>query len=239
MTALDLAEAFSKIEWAEAQFDTVQRDSDAFFKTQPYEPVYDNNLYPGETAVKIKLTADIPNVLKVSVGAIIHSLRSSLDLLAVALARRNSATRTNDVYFPISASASVFRDDGLKKIKRLSAADVAEIENIKPYAGGNDLLFALHKLDTTDKHNQLVAVGGLLQSIGIDDFEGAFRSIPGMENGRLDGTVPLLALKPNANGKIHLSSHIAFSDIGYAKDQPVLPTLHQFADLTKSIIDLF
>ena len=63
--------------------------------------------------------------------------------------------------FPISASEDTYLhgpNAGRKAIKLLSKADQQTVRDLKPWKGGNGLLYALHQLDITRKHRRLVEV---------------------------------------------------------------------------------
>ena len=86
-------------------------------------------------------------------------IRSSLDILAVTLAERNGHIAPKDVYFPIANCVLDFIDPvhgAIKKIARLSDIDRRAIEKLKPYQGGDDMLFSLHQLDLIRKHRKLI-----------------------------------------------------------------------------------
>jgi hypothetical protein len=100
----------------------------------------------GKHAFKYAIRNPLPLLINAEAGAIINSIRSSLDILAVTLAKRHGATNVKDVSFPVSASASMFAHSGAKNIKRLSAKDRSTIEGFAPYKGGNDALYALHQI---------------------------------------------------------------------------------------------
>jgi hypothetical protein len=41
------------------------------------------------------------------------------------------------------------------------------IDATKPYAGGNDALWRIHKLNNVDKHRLLITVGSMVRSVDI------------------------------------------------------------------------
>jgi hypothetical protein len=87
---------------------------------------------------------------------IANELRACLDSVACQLAIRNGKDPKN-VYFPISKSKEIFEDDGMKKIRKLSASDQAAIVDLAPYKEANPTLFGLHEADRTRKHQRLGA----------------------------------------------------------------------------------
>ncbi len=98
----------------------------------------------------------------------INSIRSSLDLLVNRLAERARYSGKEDAHFPICRDRDAFfkgKRAGRKAIKRLSTDDHRIIEELEPWAGGQDpLLYVLHDLDVTRKHRLLVVVTPRIQS---------------------------------------------------------------------------
>ncbi|MFZ0694949.1 MAG: hypothetical protein WAN51_12530, partial [Alphaproteobacteria bacterium] len=158
----DLLDAYAAIDWAVSDLPILESKINGWLNDSPYTLFGDLESQPGKKILRLRNVKAIPAIINAEAGVIIHSIRSSLDILAVALAERNGATDPKDVYFPVSASHAAFLDTGrgggMKKIKRLSVADCAVIENLKPYKGGNNYLFALHDVDVTRKHRRLVSV---------------------------------------------------------------------------------
>ena len=58
--------------------------------------------------LKLRVYDSLPSIINADVGAIINSLRSALDLLAVSVAKSEMVLRYNDVYFPIARNADAF-----------------------------------------------------------------------------------------------------------------------------------
>jgi hypothetical protein len=104
-------------------------------------------------------------LFQVEVGVCLNVIRSSLDILASALANRHRQALIGDAYFPIASNKAVFLAGkgykGDKFIQALPAKERSIIESLKPYRGpgGNHLLCALHDLDIVRKHMTLLEAG--------------------------------------------------------------------------------
>lgn len=91
-----------------------------WIKTRPYVAIVEPDSDPAYEIVKARFVGKPPPlVINAEAGAIINMIRSSLDLLAAALAERsgtisNGTVRIDDVYFPIRPSVQSF-DAALKK----------------------------------------------------------------------------------------------------------------------------
>jgi hypothetical protein len=239
----DLLDAQAAIDWAVSDLPILQAKIDAWLNDAPYTLFGDLDSKPGEKIIRLRNVKLIPAIINAEAGVILHSIRSSLDILAVALAERNGATGPKDVYFPVWKDVAAFtnpRDKTIEKIKRLSTADQAVIKDLKPYKGGNDYLFALHDLDITRKHRRLVSVFSGLSAILIS--AGAARDgvkfVPvwqGFKNEAILATAPARA----SESHIHLDLEIRFTEPRIVSHRPLIKILREFASLAESIIALF
>jgi hypothetical protein len=102
-------------------------------------------------------------------GEIIQSLRSALDHLAyqLVLVGTGKPGPFFHVYFPIFDSPEKYEAGKLGQIKGMRKDAIDAIDAIKPYGGGNDTLWKIHRLNIIDKHRLLVAVGSTFESFDI------------------------------------------------------------------------
>lgn len=241
----DLLHAFSCVNWAETQIPQLVRRIYAWRNNSPYRFVKEHHPELGKTHIKLADVKPLNPIINVEVGLIIHSLRCSLDLLAVALAERNGSLSPTDVYFPIGRNSQEFIDPvngAIKKIDRLSEQDRITIKNLNPYEGGDDLLFAMHQLDIQRKHRRLIAVR-LDPSIMIVAAEGPTTALdfptvwPGLKNDAVVATTGIGA----TNDQIEITLDIAFEGTGLpAVDGKFVPgVLAEFYGKVSSIIKMF
>lgn len=187
-----------------------------------------------------------PLSFMVEAGAYLNAIRSSLDILAYALAIRYGITKPDDSYFPVAASEKVFLSGGYKGaefVKGLPQTERTKIESLKPYQGGNDLLWSLHRLDITRKHKRLIEPAIRPQTIVVSgwgrDLGQAFTPV-GAYVGVHDKTVIGLLSKSWRNkAEIKCTPYIAFNEPSLWGHQPVITVLREFASLAGSIIALF
>ncbi len=234
----DLLPAQAAVDWAKSQFEILERRIEAWRDTGPYKVVPEFDPQRGKQALKIKVLKPLPPIVNAEVGAIINSLRTSLDLLTVALAQRNGHSAPMDVYFPISKCRVHFLNSGIKKIKRLSDTDKSAIEHLEPYKGGNDYLFALHQLDIMRKHRRLVAVyetlaGITLSGIGLNaEFPKPW--VP------LKHDAVLAWINPGVpNYQLNLTPEVALSEGSLIPLKPLSAALRDFAGTVNGIIRVF
>jgi hypothetical protein len=245
MTKPNLSAARAKLDWADRQINVLDAEIRGFLEEKPYAISIDSETEPGIRYYVMDQTGPIPDIISAGIGAVIAPQRESLDMLATALAKNNGATKPNDVYFPVCKSEAIFREAiTSKKIRELSSLDRAIIESLKPYLGGNDLLYALHALNIKSKHHDLLTVFGNATQFGM-----------GVKEGQGGGYIRRIAVWPWNNSpypgkpcvffdadpqmELKVSVDVAFREVGPAHSQPVIETLREFSRLANSIISLF
>lgn len=238
----DLLHPIAAVDWAITQFPMLEKRIDAWVECRPYSLIREFDPQRGKDAIKISHDIAPPLLINAEVGAMINSVRSSLDLLATALAARNGHLTPKDVYFPICDSRERFLDTrrggGFEKIKRLSDTDKAIIKNLKPYKGGNDLLYALHQMDIARKHRSLIDVHVdmsrmTLSGIGINaEFPDGWASFK-------DQSVLVWISSDAPNYEFDITVEVTVREFPQIARKPVLATLNNFVSLAQSIINLF
>lgn len=238
----DLSGARAKLQWANYQITILGAQIQSFM---------DNNVKevrPDPESKLRKITfyrhhVAVPLEIKTATGMIVQAQRDSLDYLAVALARKNGAVRVSQVEFPICDSDARFADKGTRrKIELISPGDQAAIIALKPYKGGNNLLYALHWLSNKSKHRDLITtthnpVGAVFRSTGGRGYVRNMTVKRGYsDTGELGSFVHLDA---DPNIKLDITFEVAFREIPEAGSQPVIETLRDFSSLANDIIDLF
>lgn len=165
MSPPDLRKCFSKLDWANNQINFLEAETRVFMNRKPYRIFEERHPNLSGRIMKIKLTESVPESIVTNCGMIIQAIHDSLDYLSVALARYNGFIENRDVCFPIAKSKEFFfRETFQKKIKLLSTRHKEMIKALEPYGGGNEMLSALHTLNTKSKHIDLIAIGTNVES---------------------------------------------------------------------------
>jgi hypothetical protein len=231
--------------WAVIQLDTLARRIEAWKHTRPYELVTYFDSERGKKALKYEVRNPLPLLINAEVGAIVNSIRSSLDILAVTLAKRFGATYVKDVYFPVSKSApksaAVFADKRVKGVNRLSPQDQASIKDLAPYKGGDNLLYALHQMDITRKHRQLLTVhsGNIRLVLTGTALDVVWPHELPVEERPEDQSI-LAWVNPSASDcKAELSVEPTLARTKPLQPKPPIPALTEFASLAHRIIASF
>jgi len=239
----DLLDAIAGVEWADAQLPILELRIEAWRNIPPYEIV--EELYPqnGEKAYKLTNTTRPPAIINAEAGLVINSLRSSLDLLANALAERNGSRDSKDTQFPVCRDQIGFRHGkhaGRKEIRRLSVADQNVIERLEPWAGGHPYLYRLHALDNIRKHRRLIGVEvmPIRATVSPIDAKRGFRFTgvwKGFENDAIVGWAPIDAPKAD----IQISPVVLLREGGPVATLTLLEALNKMCGAVRDIIALF
>jgi hypothetical protein len=148
-----------RVEWAKKHISELEREVETFLASEPYEIAskLDNSGY-----YVADIRCDPPISISLIAGDVLFNLRAALDHLAYQLALANGTTDEKvlrGTSFPIFDSADLYGRYSRERMQGMSQDAIDSIDATKPYAGGNHLLWQLHKLNNIDKHRLLVTVG--------------------------------------------------------------------------------
>jgi hypothetical protein len=162
-----LAGVGAKIERAHEHVLNLKGEVDAFLKEEPYVVVAEEDAQTGDKVFRVSVRSEIPFRLAAIAGDAIHNLRAALDYLIWQLVEANGQVPNQRTEFLFGNDEADFSTRCKGKILKMgvSAPAMDLIEALKPYNGGNDGLYALHRLDIRDKHRLLITVGGLRDRI--------------------------------------------------------------------------
>jgi hypothetical protein len=248
----DLLDAQAAIEWAIPQIPLLQEALFGWTKAHRYElRIEPYSGLGGGNALVAYQPASLPRIFNAWAGAIINSLRSSLDLLAAALAARNGVKPSADTHFPIFGSDQEMIDPvtGIEGKKWLSKRERAAIKALKPYEGGDYAIWPLHQLDIRRKHERLIFANvdpsGFYWERGRPGGEHGFFMTGGLmplqrsENKTILAMIPAHVL-PAPEGDEHITAHVTFNEVALGlTDQEVTATLHRFSDRVREILGEF
>jgi hypothetical protein len=167
-------------------------------------------------------------------GDVVHNLRSTLDHLAYHLAQVGTPDTepSIDVSFPISASSKIYESRKARKVKGMRPEAIEAIDRLKPYKGGNDLLWRLHELDNIDKHRFIFTVAPDYLFSG--EWFGIALYWHKASDPLFDG---VLSKKMNDNAEFAAQKSSGQSQI--SRGDPLLPFLQQLVNLVEGIVSSF
>lgn len=135
---------------------------------------------------------------------------------------------------------------------------IRAVDAIRPYRGGNDLLWQLSRLNNIDKHRLLLTVGSAYKAFNITpSIQSSWRetapdwakniTIPPIIIRPADRLFPLKAgdklfagaADAELDVKMQFAFEIAFGEPQIIQGEPLIKTVHEFANLVDSIIPVF
>jgi hypothetical protein len=153
-----------KIERAKKHFAELEAANKRFTERNPYELVPE---VEGEYLIqRLVIHEETPIELPLIAGDAIHNMRSALDLTFCQLVEANGIPAAPSDVFPIHATRKKYESGGRGQVKARVSKDALDIiDTLKPYKGGNNALWALHKLDIVDKHRAILTAPGSIPQL--------------------------------------------------------------------------
>ena len=237
----DLLDAQACIDWAIAQLPKMQERVINWRRSKPHSFTIDKETEPGKKLYRFRDIRPLDPIVNVEAGVIIHSIRSSLDVLACTLAARNGYPGSTTAYFPIAKSAADFTDPKSgpsKKIERLRKDDqTVIIEDLRPYPGGNDTLVLLHNLDLTRKHRRTLKTFVSPRGVFLGGLQNAPYSIHEVDFDEEAVFISTSDTAPDGNPSVNL--HVTLDEGYLTQGNDLSAPIREFARTATSIIKLF
>lgn len=239
-----------KIERAKKHVLDLEGEMRTFRDGQPFRVFTEERPEVGKKLYRVRVTQQPPARWATFIGDAIHNLRTTLDHLAWQLVEAGGGVPGEWTYFPIFKDAKVMESTLEARMKGIRPEAIEVARRLKPYPGGNDLLWRLHRLDIYDKHRLLLVVGAGYRDLGLKlklelpgkgrtvefptiNIKTADRQFP-VEDDAVLFTVPL-----DDKTEYEFTFEIAFSDGEVVQGEPVRDTLRPMVDLVEKIIDSF
>jgi hypothetical protein len=243
----DLSDAQACIEWAVAQFPAFQDRIRAWLRDNVHMVRVEQPAPCPNDVVVVREKCALPLAFNVEAGVYIHTLRSSLDILAWVIGKREMVLNPEEIYFPFANSLADFRDGnyrGVKFVRQLSGTSRQLIEATKPYKGGNDLLWTLHYLDVVRKHKRLLTAVVRPANIRVqgDDLSRFFPIRTDTGYFRVDGnreTVIGIVAKEGKPLHMHCASCVAVDEVSLFQGSEIISLLTYFASQAQAVVKLF
>ena len=235
-----------KVQWAYKHINDLSHFSQGFISAKPYSVRAERN-DKGVVVIKTGISPGIPAQIPLFAGDIVHALRSSLDYCWMGLERAAKGPTAAKKTFPYADERKGLISPVSKASIRWSLPQIERLilDEVKPYKAGNNHLWALNKLDNTDKHNLLVmSLGKLLVSkLTATSSDGASICI---ESATLivGQEINMAAVGgPGADIKLDYEVtapvEVVIKELGVIEDEPMLPTLLNMAQAVRETVKLF
>jgi hypothetical protein len=251
-----------KIERAEKHIIDLEQNVRAFLATEPYRVASKRDPQTRKPIYYVARADAVPDCIPLIAGDAIQNLMGALDHLAYQLVcsdTRDNPPNAKWIYFPIADEAAKYEAKKRGKVQGASQDTIDAIDGIKPYKGGNDLLWAMYGLNNIEKHRVLLTVGSQTTGMHLGQFisnrmreaghpfaESTARVFESMDMSLIpsDRGFPLKEgfelyvgmadeeLNPNQE----FGFEVALNEPGIVEGKPLLETVHQFANLVEGIV---
>lgn len=255
LNSIDLAGVRVKIERAKKHIADLRAAWDpigyADTNSSPYRTYTDIDPKTREQIVRMAILDPLDPNLGAIAGDAVHNLRSALDLLMWQLVIAGGGTPNDETMFPIGRSKKNFETALAGRIQGASANVRVLMESLKPYKGGNDALWRIHRIDIVDKHHVLIPTGIAIEAVMVPDnvpFDGARRRmIPNLisdpifplEDGAEILRLPPSSTDPEVNVHAEAICEVAFSEPEVVIGKAMIPTLTQLANYVEGVVHAF
>jgi hypothetical protein len=251
-----------KLERAVRHVQELEGELLAFRKAGPYEVGTREEAQTRFLVYYITKATNVPAPIPLIAGDVLQNLRTALDHLVWQLVPARA--QNSQIAFPIFDDAPKYEAEKMRKIKGMPKAAMDAIDGTKPYKGGNDMLWRLHRLNNIDKHRLLIAVGAAFRSVNVGPHIVGLMLKAGvaMHLGLKPEAaiqMPDVHLRPNdnlfplkvgselftdmpgsePNPKITFHIDVAFGETGVCEGEPMLETLKGMLNVVSSIVSDF
>lgn len=186
----------------------------------------------------------IPQTLGLIIGDAVHNLRAALDHFANGVVCTFHSSPPDDrISFPMSSKWENFVSSRhFAPIEEsIPGAKELILKEIRPDKGPNERLWAFNALDNDDKHNLI------LPTVTFADVSNINAVLPG--NNRLincgaggNAAGPMVIIRSGGpitvENNLHASVDVKFGNGTLFKDDPVIPTLSQIADVVTDALNI-
>jgi hypothetical protein len=244
-----------KVERAKKHIDDLQREVRSFLDSKPYQVGTKRDPQTSELIYYLTHVESTPDILSLIAGDVVHNLACALDHLAYQIVcsdTNDAPPNPNWIYFPIADDAAKYEARKRGKVEGARQESIDAIDALKPYKGGNDLLWALYRLNNIDKHRLMLTVGSHSAGIHLGDTS------LGMAGGEFDDLLMAMDVylvpadkgfplkkgselfgagvdaEPNKDQRFLFE--VALAEPGIVESSSIVQALHQLVTLVEGIV---
>lgn len=246
-----------KVERAKRHVAEFERELRAFFDTNPYKVGAKRDPQTRKWVYYVAGADPIPECLPLIAGDAIQNLMTALDHLAYQIVCSDTGDRPpkpRRIYFPIANDASEYEARKRGKMDGALQETFDAIDALKPYKGGNDLLWVLYRLNVIEKHRLLLTIGAQAAGVNFAQYMARSPALPREAVSRFesmsfflkstDRGFPLKegfelfigTADDEPNPKQQFRFDVAFGEPGIIEGEPVLEAIRQLTALVEGII---
>ncbi len=251
-----------KIDRAKQHMVELRKEIKNFSDTHPYKISTKRDPLTNHLIYYVARAESLPLQISLITGDIIHNLRSALDHLAYELFIVNlgNATNARHIYFPIAENFELYKKNKIEMTKGITQKAKDLIDTVRPYKGGSNTIWEIHRLDIIDKHRSilLVILKSSLKSVdlGPDMLERMKKSIPNLGFPEFslpvqpaDNLFPLevsdelydagLDAEENQKIRFEFNPNIIFNEQGIIEGKPLIETIQSMIDEVENLVPKF
>lgn len=249
-----------KIKRAKEHAAELQRQLRTFLDSSPYKVGAKHDLNTRKLIYYVTSAESTPDCLPLFAGDVIQNLMSALDHLAYQIVCSDTGDNPpnpNWIYFPIAGDFQKYEAKKGGKMQGASQDSFAAIDVLRPYKGGNDLLWALYRLNNIEKHRLLLTVGSQAAGINLGQLMAGdllsaswpaevIAAVESMNTFLIpaDKGFPLVAgfelyvgaVDEKPNPKQQFRFDVAISEPGILEGKPLLDTVNEFTAVVENIV---
>jgi hypothetical protein len=147
-------QVLDKYDWAVKHVDKFKVAHREWRDANPIAVRTEKNPESGEVTYYVENVPTVPSSLPLIAGDALQCFRGALDYLACGLVE----VVTPDTKFPIAHNADAYKSSLGRLVPGFRGEALETLNRIRPYQGGDLLLWQLHRLNIIDKHRLLLAV---------------------------------------------------------------------------------
>jgi hypothetical protein len=227
-----------KVQWANRHIKELNSIVNGLVKADLCRLHIETNPNTGQNVLVVDSTAEFPPTIALTIGDIVHNLRSSLDYVTSYVVGKDN----DRITFPMHEKRDCLATTAAYRTIQETLPDLADfiLNTIQPYKGGDFKTWEVSRLNNVDKHKLLVPaliLQGLSGVCAEDDRN--HRVIGGELLVGPGGQLRAVGLP----GKMKITSYgepiaqVTFPQGGPFQDQAIVPTLAQCAQLTLKAIE--
>jgi hypothetical protein len=217
----------------------LDRAMNLWVQKNPYAVITEPDPDGAHEQHKIKLKRPPPVLFNHITADALYNLRAALDHAAFAIARTQTDTGLDKVYFPICRNAKSFKE-AMKEGEHFFPPTIwAFIDALKPYRGGNELLWTLNKVCNINKHREVTEIGINPYSFRMEGHlpGGHMPPTPQWDTIGNEMVIAITPRDPKVKCKVHLQFLIVFKKTAAATpNEDVLAFLEDAAGIVHRII---
>jgi len=236
-----------KIEWAKEHIDQVEACIRHLVSEDGYVIRPEQNPRNGQYALYVGPPDGFPAQLPLAIGDAVHGLNTVMDYLWSGLARTANSQIVSKITFPrhetrenLLAQLTNGNHATLKHAFPQAEAFVCDL--VKPYRGGNDLVWGLNKLDNVNKHRMLIPVIYIMQfgKLVAEAENGGVIDISFSTVVNRGPSYPIALGAPfKVNDDAKATIELFLQDVEVFRDEPIVPLLRNLASAVSEVVDIF